>query len=73
MNPLGDLEEYKSANPEKKISVLRMEMIPLLATIRTYTDAIRTSTDANSETIELYTDKIIEAMNNLEKLRGILI
>jgi hypothetical protein len=66
-------EEYKDSNPEEKLTILTGEMIPLLATIRTYTDTIKYNLGANSQEIENWTNKIIEAVDNLEKLRGILI
>ena len=67
-----ELEPYKNANPEAKIILLRGELIRLSATIRTYADAIKFGVASNSQEIELWSNKIIEAVDDLEKLRSIL-
>jgi hypothetical protein len=67
--------EYKKASPEMKISIIRGEMIPVLVTIKTYTDSIRYiyNVESNAQEIERCTTNIIEAVENLERLREILI
>jgi hypothetical protein len=69
----GDLEVFKSAPPESKIGVLRMEMIPLIETIRGYTDLIKYHMESSPQERELWAQKIIEAVDDLEQLRQILI
>jgi hypothetical protein len=68
-----DLEEYKNASAEQKVVILRGEMIPLLVTIRTYTDSIRYRIGSSPQDIEGWTQKILDAVNDLEMLREILV
>jgi hypothetical protein len=74
MSMSDDLSQFRHVSPEVKISVLRMEMIPLLAAIRTYADSIKYGVNFPEKPpeIDLWVNKIIDATNRLEQLRDIL-
>ena len=67
------LKAYKNASAEQKVVILRGEMIPLLVTIKTYTDSIRYRIGSSPQDIERWTQKILDAVNDLEMLREFLL
>jgi hypothetical protein len=67
-----NLQRFKKASPEEKIAVLRMEMIPLIVTIKGHADLIKYGVASNSQEIEMYAQRILDAVDRLYQLKEIL-
>lgn len=78
MTRYDNLDEFKNVPDSEKISLLRMEMIPLLATIKGYATVIKQKLAEDgqvkeTEEIHKWLSNIIEASEDLNALRQILV
>lgn len=72
-----DLSQYQNSSPEEKLSLVRMEMIPLIATVKGYSEYLIQMIEYDRVSVPDDFMKLLininEAGESLEKLRQILI
>lgn len=76
MTRYDNLDEFKNVPDSEKIALLRMEMIPLLATVKGYAMVIKqklAEDGYDNDEVQEWLSNIIEASEDLNALRQILV